>query len=65
VGILIFKGLTARSLYKSFGVKGLKPTGNVAYHKVSKSKILYFEHMEFVCESRNKQQILPYTTLKE
>jgi hypothetical protein len=24
VGILIFKGLTARRLYKSFGVKGLK-----------------------------------------
>jgi hypothetical protein len=23
-GILIFKGLTARSLFKSFGVKGLK-----------------------------------------
>jgi hypothetical protein len=23
-GILIFKGLTARRLYKSFGVKGLK-----------------------------------------
>jgi hypothetical protein len=26
LGILIFKGLTARRLYKSFGVKGLKPT---------------------------------------
>jgi hypothetical protein len=25
LGILIFKGLTARRLYKSFGVKGLKP----------------------------------------
>jgi hypothetical protein len=25
-GILIFKGLTARRLYKSFGVKGLKHT---------------------------------------
>jgi hypothetical protein len=24
LGILIFKGLTARRLYKSFGVKGLK-----------------------------------------
>jgi hypothetical protein len=24
VGILIFKGLTARRLYKSFGVKGLR-----------------------------------------
>jgi hypothetical protein len=24
MGILIFKGLTARRLYKSFGVKGLK-----------------------------------------
>jgi hypothetical protein len=24
LGILIFKGLTARYLYKSFGVKGLK-----------------------------------------
>jgi hypothetical protein len=31
LGILIFKGLTARRLYKSFGVKGLKKiedTGN-------------------------------------
>jgi hypothetical protein len=27
LGILIFKGLTARRLYKSFGVKGLKGTG--------------------------------------
>jgi hypothetical protein len=25
LGILIFKGLTARRLYKSFGVKGLMP----------------------------------------
>jgi hypothetical protein len=25
MGILIFKGLTARRLYKSFGVKGLNP----------------------------------------
>jgi hypothetical protein len=32
-GILIFKGLTARRLYKSFGVKGLKdvnPTTTIA-----------------------------------
>jgi hypothetical protein len=27
LGILIFKGLTARRLYKSFGVKGLKSLG--------------------------------------
>jgi hypothetical protein len=27
LGILIFKGLTARRLYKSFGVKGLHVTG--------------------------------------
>jgi hypothetical protein len=26
LGILIFKGLTERRLYKSFGVKGLTPT---------------------------------------
>jgi hypothetical protein len=26
LGILIFKGLTARRLYKSFGVKGLMPS---------------------------------------
>jgi hypothetical protein len=33
LGILIFKGLTARRLYKSFGVKGLKdvnPTTTIA-----------------------------------
>jgi hypothetical protein len=28
LGILIFKGLTARRLYKSFGVKGLKVVFN-------------------------------------
>jgi hypothetical protein len=28
LGILIFKGLTARRLYKSFGVKGLTPELN-------------------------------------
>jgi hypothetical protein len=27
LGILIFKGLTARRIYKSFGVEGLKKTG--------------------------------------
>jgi hypothetical protein len=26
LGILIFKGLTERRLYKSFGVKGLNPS---------------------------------------
>jgi hypothetical protein len=31
LGILIFKGLTARSLYKSFGVKGLITTGTRCY----------------------------------
>jgi hypothetical protein len=29
LGILIFKGLTARRLYKSFDVKGLKNTGHL------------------------------------
>jgi hypothetical protein len=30
LGILIFKGLTARRIYKSFGVKGLSDFSNVA-----------------------------------
>jgi hypothetical protein len=29
LGILIFKGLTARRLYKSFGVKGLMLVGSI------------------------------------
>jgi hypothetical protein len=32
LGILIFKGLTARRLYKSFGVKGLKHTGKLSFY---------------------------------
>jgi hypothetical protein len=32
LGILIFKGLTARRLYKSFGVKGLRCLG---VHKIT------------------------------
>jgi hypothetical protein len=32
MGILIFKGLTARRLYKSFGIKGLMSAGFFAYH---------------------------------
>jgi hypothetical protein len=31
LGILIFKGLTARRLFKSFGVKGLNCTGYLPY----------------------------------
>jgi hypothetical protein len=34
-GILIFKGLTARRLYKSFGVKGLKVVHTVLWLLIS------------------------------
>jgi hypothetical protein len=37
LGILIFKGLTARRLYKSFGVKGLTNKNN-AQHKMINEK---------------------------
>jgi hypothetical protein len=38
LGILIFKGLTARSLYKQFGVKGLMDqVANTAYATVGKT----------------------------
>jgi hypothetical protein len=35
-GILIFKGLTARRLYKSFGVKVL------IQHEVIRTQVIYF-----------------------
>jgi hypothetical protein len=35
MGILIFKGLTARRLNMSFGVKGLKTVGFVMYESLN------------------------------
>jgi hypothetical protein len=39
LGILIFKGLTARRLYKSFGVKGLNITLLLLREKAKDKKI--------------------------
>jgi hypothetical protein len=40
LGILIFKGRTARRLYKSFGVKGLNIVVTVHVSSVKASKLL-------------------------
>jgi hypothetical protein len=38
LGIVVFKGLTARRLYKSFGVKGLIYMENILIHVLFSSK---------------------------
>jgi hypothetical protein len=44
-GILIFKGLSARRLYKSFGVKGLIRTLTETYDAFS-NYLLYFPNFK-------------------
>jgi hypothetical protein len=39
LGILIFKGLTARLLYNSFGVKGLKAGIQWRYYSLSSPEV--------------------------
>jgi hypothetical protein len=41
LGILIFKGLTARRLYKSFGVKGLNRFGDTVSETVVRGTNIY------------------------
>jgi hypothetical protein len=54
-GELIFKGLTARRLYKSFGVKGLKNT--LSESKVTKYKKVNFGRTGYVvCTMRRSTQ---------
>jgi hypothetical protein len=54
MGILMFKGLTARLLYKLFGVKGLNMLNDQAKSTVSQS---------FVPSCKHKTDLTPYSRL--
>jgi hypothetical protein len=71
--ILIFKGLTARRLYQSFGVKGLhRPTQFCRYKKMRKNQQLMLlpttkkptAHVSTYHEEANKQPMLLPTMKK-
>jgi hypothetical protein len=50
MGILIFKGLTARRLYKSFGVKGLKERLALGPVRLRKSVDNYLQEVSFMLQ---------------
>jgi hypothetical protein len=52
LGILIFKGFTARRLYKSFGVKGLF----VSYIFIEKACLFEYK-VEFLLKNGNKMSL--------
>jgi hypothetical protein len=59
--ILIFKGFTARRLYKSFGVKGLMVTIHTTRFNIQKVTFRLQAVLCNFCGSQNKQRLFPYT----